>query len=74
MTKRGSFPFGPSPAEFRAAFKVGADDGKIHPVDACGVMLSSIQALHQLLLEQNHEIQALQKQIRALNKAIGKRG
>jgi hypothetical protein len=69
MTKRGSFPFGPSPAEFRTAFKVGSDNGKIHPVDACGVMLSSIQALHQLILEQGHEIQALKKEIRALAKS-----
>jgi hypothetical protein len=74
MEELKAFPFGPKPARFHAAFGVGSSADRIHPVDACGVMLASVQALHQLIQEQDHEIEALRKEIGStLKKALAKR-
>jgi hypothetical protein len=72
MPPRKAFPFGPSAKEFRAAFGVGASSKKIHPVDASGVMLASIQALHELILEEKADIQVLQREVRAARAAARK--
>ena len=70
MDRHRAFPFGPSPREFSAAFRVGGSKEKIHPVDASGVMLASIQAVHQLILEEETDIQALEKDLRAARSAL----
>ena len=57
---------GPTAQDFQAAFQIGASDRTIAAVDADGVALAAIQALHQHVLRQEREIQALQEQLRAL--------
>jgi len=65
-----AFPFGPNPAGFHDAFGVGGTSRKIHPVDACGVMLASVQALHELGREQDADIEDLHKKIREARSAL----
>lgn len=38
---------GPMAQDFRATFELGADDRVIHPVDANGVTMAAVQALHR---------------------------
>jgi hypothetical protein len=64
MREFKAFPFGPKPARFNVAFGVGSRPDRIGSVDASGVMLASIQALHQLILEQDREIENLRKEVR----------
>lgn len=52
---------GPMAQDFAEAFGVGEDDKRIHVVDASGVALASIQALHSMLLEKGAEIRALER-------------
>lgn len=50
---------GPMAQDFHAAFGVGPDDRHIHPVDAQGITMAAIQALHRRLeaLEaENHQL------------------
>lgn len=44
--------------DFYAAFGVGEDNKHITTVDADGVALASIQTLHELMREENAELQA----------------
>jgi hypothetical protein len=62
MHELKGFPFGPSPSRFHADFGVGVP-GRIHVVDANGVMLAALQGLHQRILEQDHEIKELEREI-----------
>jgi hypothetical protein len=50
---------GPMAQDFSAAFGVGADDKHIATVDADGVALASIQALYQMMLEKDRQIESL---------------
>lgn len=50
---------GPMAQDFGATFRVGKDDRHIHPVDAQGVTIAAIQALHR-------RVEALEGQNRAL--------
>lgn len=73
MSARRAFPFGPTPGDFKAAFRVGGTARRIHPVDACGVMLAAIQGLHELTLEEEKHIRELRAALRALRKSAAKR-
>jgi hypothetical protein len=59
---------GPMAQDFRAAFNLGLDDKGISGVDADGVALASIQALYQMMLEKDRQIE---QQMR-LNKQQGR--
>jgi len=54
---------GPSPRGFREAFGVGASDEVIHPVDAVGAALASIQGTHELLRCQAAKMETLRRRI-----------
>lgn len=60
---------GPMAQDFATAFGVGEDDRRINFVDANGVALAAIQALHAQNKEQSEQIAALKKQIDELQKA-----
>lgn len=53
--------FMPSPERFAALFGVGGDPTRIHPVDACGVILSALQGLHEAVRAQQAEIEQLRR-------------
>ena len=57
---------GPMAQDFQAAFAVGDDNKKIHPVDAHGVALAAIQGLYQVVQDKDNQIAAQQQQIAAL--------
>jgi hypothetical protein len=54
---------GPMAQDFAAAFEVGADDRKIHPIDMNGVALAAIKALKQTVDRQGREIAALRAEL-----------
>jgi hypothetical protein len=64
---------GPTAQDFYSAFKVGEDDTHINTVDAQGVSLAAIQALYQLVKEQQEKIRGLEKDNAALRADIEKR-
>lgn len=47
------------PAAFRAAFGVGGEDTRIHPVDQLGVALVAIKGLYELVERNQHELDQL---------------
>lgn len=55
---------GPMAQDFASLFGVGEDDKHIHPVDAQGVALASIQALYRLLKEELARTECFQTQLR----------
>ena len=57
---------GPMAQDFAAAFRLGADDRHIFPLDAAGVALAAIQGLHSLVLAQRVRLEALERQLTAL--------
>jgi hypothetical protein len=70
-TDHGTTHIGPMAQDFHAAFRVGADDTTIATVDADGVALASIQALHQLLKERDERLQALERRLSDLEARLG---
>ena len=59
--------------DFKAAFpEIGRDDKHIATVDADGVALASIQALHEMVQEKDTQITALQKEISRLENELAK--
>jgi hypothetical protein len=52
---------GPMAQDFRAAFGLGDSDRSYYSVDAHGVALASIQALHAIAQEQNRRIEHLER-------------
>jgi hypothetical protein len=64
---------GPTAQDFYAAFNVGEDDTHINTVDAQGVSLAAIQALYQLVKEQQEKIRGLEEENAALRADIEKR-
>jgi hypothetical protein len=60
---------GPMAQDFRWAFQLGADDKHIDMVDASGVTMASVQALYQLMLEKDRQ---MERQMR-LNEQQGRR-
>jgi hypothetical protein len=57
---------GPMAQDFYTAFKLGEDDKHIGTVDADGVSLAAIKALHQKLKEKDTQIADLEKRIAQL--------
>ncbi len=75
---------GPMAQDFHAAFGLGDTDKYIAQGDAEGVALASIQGLYQivqekdelirkLVQEKSEEIQALQRQLQALQDRLGRK-
>ncbi len=62
---------GPMAQDFRAAFELGDDDRRIHMVDAFGVVLACVQALHAQLQERDAQISALWAELEALEERLG---
>ena len=60
---------GPMAQDFAKAFGVGDSDRVIHTVDSGGVAMASIQALYQMMLEQNQRIASLESEVRELREA-----
>jgi Chaperone of endosialidase len=60
---------GPMAQDFAKAFGVGDSDRVIHNVDSGGVAMASIQALYQMVLEQNQRIASLESEVRELREA-----
>jgi hypothetical protein len=65
---------GPMAQDFKAAFGVGASDKSIFQVDADGVVLASVQALHGELEVLQKENDELRERLVKLEKALAKRG
>ena len=57
---------GPMAQDFAAAFAVGEDDRHINMIDASGVALAAIQALHQMVQQQAAQIAELRGHVQAL--------
>jgi hypothetical protein len=57
---------GPMAQDFAAEFGLGNDDRTIHDVDASGVALAAIQALHDRVERLARENDQLKKRVRAL--------
>jgi len=65
-TQPGVRHVGPMAQDFRAAFQVGQNERGIATVDADGVALAAIQGLHELVMEQRAEMNALQGTLDAM--------
>lgn len=63
---------GPMAQDFHAAFSVGADEKFISTVDADGVALASIQALHADAKAKDAEIESLRKENESLAERLSK--
>jgi hypothetical protein len=61
---------GPMAQDFRAAFNLGKDDKHIDMVDASGVTMASVQALYQLMLEKDKQIERQGSQIATLTRTV----
>lgn len=64
--REGVRHLGPYAEDFRAAFGLGTDDQHISMVDAAGVSLVAIQALHERVLELEKQNAELRKTVEAL--------
>jgi len=56
---------GPVAQDFYAAFHLGKDDKSISTVDAAGVALAAIKALHKTVKEQQRKIEVLERKLAA---------
>jgi hypothetical protein len=56
--------------DFAAAFGLGTDDRHIAPLDAAGVSLAAVQALHQEVTQKQAAIDELQKRNADLEKRL----
>ena len=61
---------GPMAQDFHAAFGVGDDGRTIHAVDAGGVALACIQALHAMVQERDAQISALWAELEAMRQRL----
>jgi hypothetical protein len=61
---------GPMAQDFAAAFGLGEDDKHIAPLDAAGVSLAAVQALHQEVTQKQAAIDELQKRNADLEKRL----
>jgi hypothetical protein len=57
---------GPMAQDFAASFNVGEDDKHINLLDANGVALAAIQALHQVVQQRDEELRSLKAEIQEL--------
>jgi hypothetical protein len=74
VSDTGRLGIGPSAREFREAFGVGADEGRIHPVDGVGVALAGIQGLNELVQGQASELARLRQEIEAVERTAASGG
>jgi hypothetical protein len=65
---------GPTAQDFKAAFGLGNDDKAIGVLDEAGVALASIQGLHQIVKQQQADIDQLKKTVAELQKLIQNAG
>ena len=65
---------GPMAQDFRAAFGLGDSDRSYYSVDAHGVALASIQALHALVQEENRRITKLERDNAELRQELQRMG
>jgi hypothetical protein len=63
---------GPTAQDFRAAFGLGEDERYIGTVDADGVALAAIQALHDEAIEKDCRIAEQQAEIEKLNERLSR--
>jgi len=61
---------GPMSQDFSAAFGFGPDDRHISTVDADGVALAAIQALHEIVEEQELELKSKDERIESLEERL----
>ena len=61
---------GPMAQDFQAAFEVGSTDKSIFTVDADGVALASIQALHAEVVTLRSEKERLEDQLQRMEKRL----
>jgi len=61
---------GPMAQDFASAFRVGENDKRIFPIDADGVALASIQALHEMVADRDSRIGALENQLESLKQEL----
>lgn len=61
---------GPVAEDFNAAFGTGSDDRYISKIDAQGVALAAIQGLHDLVQEQEREIEELRTEIAKVKEIV----
>ena len=61
---------GPSAQDFKREFALGGTEKAYDPVDAHGVALASIKALHQIVTEQNARIERLERENRDLAQRV----
>ena len=64
---------GPMAQDFAAAFGLGADDRRIHALDANGVALAAIQGLHALVEAQAARLALLERQCAELRRELRER-
>jgi Chaperone of endosialidase len=65
---------GPTAQDFKAAFGLGNDDKAIGVLDEAGVALASIQGLHQIVKQQQADIDQLKKTVAELQKLLQSAG
>jgi hypothetical protein len=61
---------GPMAQDFAAAFGLGADDRRIHVLDANGVALAAIQGLHAVIQDQAARLAVLERQCAELRREL----
>ena len=65
----GGMHIGPMAQDFNEAFELSGDPKAIATVDADGVALTAIKALHEIVEQQQHELHALRLEIQELKNA-----
>jgi hypothetical protein len=65
---------GPMAQDFRAAFGLGTSDRRIEGVDANGVSMAAIQALHRSIQKLSDEERALRQENKSLRRALDELG
>ena len=63
---------GPMAEDFAAAFETGSSGEVIGTVDASGVALASIQALHEMIEEKDAEIERLREENEAMDARLAR--
>jgi len=61
---------GPMAQDFFKAFRLGLDDKHISTLDAEGVALAAIQALHSMLAEKSERVAKLEQELKLLTKTV----
>jgi hypothetical protein len=62
---------GPMAQDFAKAFGLGSSDKTIAMVDANGVAIAAVQALHSMILQRDEQIQQLQNELRSIKSRLG---